>query len=97
MHLMLTYRNSDELKFVGYADADIVGLVIQGSPRQVTLPPPPNGGAISGKSTKQSITASSTMRADFLSCYMVIGHVVWLKKFVPRLRVVDNISRPLTI
>jgi hypothetical protein len=36
-HLMLTYRNSDELKFVGYADADFAGVVIQGSPRQVTF------------------------------------------------------------
>jgi hypothetical protein len=49
MHLMLTYRNSDELKFVGYADADIVGLVIQGSPRQVTLPPPPMEELYQGK------------------------------------------------
>jgi hypothetical protein len=28
---------------------------------------------------------------------MVVGQAVWLKNFVPRLRVVDNISRPLTI
>jgi hypothetical protein len=28
---------------------------------------------------------------------MAVRQAVWLKKFVPRLRVVDNISRPLTI
>jgi hypothetical protein len=55
------------------------------------------GGAISWKSSEQTITASSTMHAEFLSCYMAIGQAVWLKKVVPRLRVVDNISRPLTI
>jgi hypothetical protein len=55
------------------------------------------GGAISWKSSKQTITASSTMQAEFLSCYMAIGQAVMLKKVVPRLRVVDNISRPLTI
>jgi hypothetical protein len=33
------------------------------------------------------------MQAEFLSCHMAIG----LKKFVPRLRVVDNILKPLTI
>jgi hypothetical protein len=28
---------------------------------------------------------------------MVVGQAVWVKKFIPRLRVVDNILRPLTI
>jgi hypothetical protein len=37
------------------------------------------------------------MQAEFLSCYMAVGQVVWLRKFVPKLRVVDNISRPLTL
>jgi hypothetical protein len=37
------------------------------------------------------------MHAEFLSCYMAVGQVVWLRKFVPKLRVVDNISRPLTL
>jgi hypothetical protein len=94
-HPMLTYRKSDELNFVGYAGAHFAG----GNSRKST-----SGyiftlarGSILWKSSKQTITASSTMQADFLSCYMVIGQAIWLKKFVPRLRVVDNISRPLTI
>jgi hypothetical protein len=37
------------------------------------------------------------MQAEFLSCYMTVGQTVWLKKFVPRLRVIDSILRPLTI
>jgi hypothetical protein len=37
------------------------------------------------------------MQAKFLSCYMAVGQSVWLKKFVPGLRVIDNILRPLTI
>jgi hypothetical protein len=45
----------------------------------------------------KNITASSTMQAEFLSCYVAVGQVVWLKKFVPGLRVVDNISIPLTL
>jgi hypothetical protein len=28
---------------------------------------------------------------------MAVGQAVWLKKFIPRLRVVDSILRPLTI
>jgi hypothetical protein len=54
-------------------------------------------GAISWKSSKQTINASSIMQAEFLSCYMAIEQPVWLKMFVPRLRVVYNISRPLTL
>jgi hypothetical protein len=37
------------------------------------------------------------MQAEFLSYYMVVGQEVWLKKFVPRLRVVGSISGPLTL
>jgi hypothetical protein len=28
---------------------------------------------------------------------MAVGHAIWLKKFVPRLRVIDSISKPLTL
>jgi hypothetical protein len=92
---MLTYRKSNELKFVGYADADFAGGDLRNSTSDYifTLV----GGAISWKSSKQTITASSTMQTEFLSCYMAVGQAVWLKKFVPGLRVVDNILRPLTI
>jgi hypothetical protein len=94
-HIILTYRKSDELKFVGYADTDFVG----GDSRKsmsgyiFTL----TGGAISWKGSKQTISASSTMQVEFLSCYMAVGQAIWLKKFVPRLRVVDSISKPLTL
>jgi hypothetical protein len=37
---------------------------------------------------------SSTMYADFIACYEVVGQAMWLKKFVPGLRVVDSIERP---
>jgi hypothetical protein len=94
-NIMLTYRKSNELKFVGYADADFAGGDLRKSTSGYifTLV----GGAISWKSYKQTITASSIMQAEFLSCYMAVGHAVWLKKFVPRLRVVDSTLRPLTI
>jgi hypothetical protein len=94
-NIMLTYRKSIELKFVGYADADFAGGDLRKSTSGYifTLA----GGAISWKSSKQTIIASSTMQAEFLSCYMAVGQAVWLKKFVPGLRVVDSILRPLTI
>jgi hypothetical protein len=55
-----------------------------------------NGG-ISCKSSKQRITTSSMMYAEFIACYEVLRHAIWLKNFIPGLRVVDGISEPLTI
>jgi hypothetical protein len=40
---------------------------------------------------------SSMMYADFVACYEATGQVMWLKKFVPSLRVVDNIEMLLKI
>ena len=49
----------------------------------------------SQESSKQSVTASSMMHAEFVACYEASGQVEWLKKFIPGLRVVDNIQRLL--
>jgi hypothetical protein len=37
------------------------------------------------------------MHAKVISCYEAIGHAIWLKNFVPGLRIVDSISKPLTM
>ena len=37
------------------------------------------------------------MYAEFVACYEVSGQVTWLKKFVTRLKVIDNIERPLKL
>ncbi|RVW50569.1 Retrovirus-related Pol polyprotein from transposon TNT 1-94 [Vitis vinifera] len=55
------------------------------------------GGAISWRSVKQTMTATSTMEAEFISCFEAISHGVWLKSFIYGLRVMDSISRPLSI
>ncbi|KAG8481549.1 hypothetical protein CXB51_026387 [Gossypium anomalum] len=55
------------------------------------------GGAISWRSVKQSLTATSTMEAEFASCFEVTLLGVWLKSFISRLRLKDSISRPLVI
>jgi hypothetical protein len=55
------------------------------------------GGAILWKSSKQTVTTTSTMYAEFVACYEAMGHAMWLKKFVPSLRVVDSIERPLKL
>ena len=47
------------------------------------------------KSSKQTVTASSMMYVEFVACYEATGQVNWLKKFMPGLKVSDDIHRPL--
>ena len=45
------------------------------------------GCAISWKSVKQSIVASSTMADEFVTCYEASNHGIWLRNFITRLRI----------
>ncbi|XP_068649633.1 secreted RxLR effector protein 161-like [Aristolochia californica] len=55
------------------------------------------GGSISSRSAKQTLTATSTMEAELVSCFEATSHGVWLKSFISGLRIMDSISRPLII
>ena len=46
---------------------------------------------------KQTLTATSTMEAKFVSYFEVTSDGVWLKSFIYGLRVVDSIERPLRL
>ena len=37
------------------------------------------------------------MEAEFVSCFEVTSHGLWLKSFIAKLRIVNSISRPLRI
>jgi hypothetical protein len=93
---MLTYERSDSLKIVRYSDLDFVGCL---DTDRSTLGYifKLAGGAISWSSSKQTIITSSMMYAEFVACYEAVGQMMWLNKFVPDLRVVDNIERPLKL
>ena len=54
-------------------------------------------GAISWRSVKQTLIATSTMEAEFVSCFEASSHGVWLKSFIIGLSIVDSISRPLKL
>ena len=56
-----------------------------------------SNGPISWKSHKQSLIASSIMEAEFVACYEVTCHAIWLRNFVSMLHVIDSIMRPLRI
>jgi hypothetical protein len=94
--LMLTYERLDSLEIVGYSDSDFAGCLdtdrsTSGYVFKLV------GGAISWSSSKQTVMTSSTIYAKFVACYEVVWQSIWLKKFVPGLRVVDSIERPLKL
>ena len=53
------------------------------------------GGAISWKSSKQSLVASSTMEAEIVACHETGAHAKWLRNFIFGLKIVTSICRPL--
>jgi hypothetical protein len=93
---MLTYKRSDSLEMVGYSDSDFAGCLdtdrsTSGYVFKLA------GGAISWSSSKQTVMTSSTMYAEFVACYEVVGQAMWLKKFVSGLRVINSIERSIKL
>ncbi|KAH9656751.1 hypothetical protein KPL70_022797 [Citrus sinensis] len=93
---MLTYRRSDQLEIIGYSDSDFAGC--QDSRRSTSgyiymLA----GGAISWRSAKQTLVASSTMAAEFVACYEASNQGIWLRNFVTGLRILEGVEKPLKI
>ena len=54
-------------------------------------------GTVSWRSAKQTLTTTSTIEDEFISCFEAISHGVWMKSFIFELRIMDSISRPLTM
>ena len=93
---MLIYRRSNNLELIGYSDSDYAGCV---NTRKYTF-----GylflladGAISWKSAKQSVIATSTMEAEFVACFKATIQSLWLRNFISSLGIVDSIAKPLRI
>ena len=93
---MLTYRKLDQLEIIGYFDSDFAGCrdSMKSTLGYIYLLA---GGAISWKSVKQPIVASSTMVAEFVACYEASNHGIWLRNFVTGLRIMEGIERPLKL
>ncbi|XP_057471070.1 secreted RxLR effector protein 161-like [Actinidia eriantha] len=93
---MLMYRRTDNLEVIGYFDSDYDGCIdLRKSTSGYVFMLA--GAAVSWRSAKQTLTATSTMEAEFVSCFEATSHGVWLKSFISALRVVDSISRPLRL
>nr|CAN76412.1 hypothetical protein VITISV_018093 [Vitis vinifera] len=93
---MFMYRWTDNLEVIGYFDSNHVGCIdLQKSTLGYVFMLA--DGAVSWRSAKQTLIATSTMEVEFVSCFEATSHGVWLKSFIFRLRVVDSISRSLKI
>ena len=88
------YLHEDQWEVIGYSDSDYAGCV--GSRKStfgyVFLLA---GGAISWRSGKESVIATSTMEAEFVACFEATNHSLWLRNFISGLGIVDSIARPL--
>ena len=92
----LMYRRTSNLEVVGYLDSNFAGCVDSCKSTSGYIFILANG-AISWRSVKQTLTVTSTMEAEFIACFEATSHGVWLKSFIFGLRVMDSISRSLSI
>ena len=93
---MLTYRFTDTLEVVGFNDSDYAGCVDDKKSTSGYIFMMAEG-AISWKSVKHTLTASSTMEVKYVACYEATCHAIWLWSFISALEVVHSISRPLKL
>ena len=72
---MVMYRQTENLDVISYLDLDFVGCVDfhRSTSGYIFMMV---GGAISWRSVKQTLTATSTMKAKFVSCFEATSHGV---------------------
>ncbi|CAI9784971.1 unnamed protein product [Fraxinus pennsylvanica] len=87
---------SNHLEVVGYLDSNFPGCQddLKSTSGYIFILA---GGAISWKNDKQNLVASSTIQTEFVACYGATIQAIWLKNFISGLKVVDSISRSVTI
>lgn len=91
----ITFCKSGESNLVAYCDSDYGGCC--DTRRSVTgLVVKNYSGPIVWKSTKQSVTAESTVEAEFLACDAVSKEVVWVKNFLEEITP-NKVESPIAI
>ena len=93
--LVLTYGGGD-LQLTGFTDSDFQSDVDDRKSISrffFTC----NGGAVSWKSSKKSITANSTTKAKYIATSDAAKEAIWIKKFIIDLGVVPFIKPPVPL
>ena len=93
---MLTYRRLDHLEVIGNSDSDFASCLDsrKSTSEFVFLLA---GGAILWKSVKQSIIAASSIETEFVACFEVTVHALWLRNFILGFGVIDLIAKMMTV
>ncbi|KAK9932492.1 hypothetical protein M0R45_019728 [Rubus argutus] len=95
---MLVYKQLEdtELEVFGYTDSDYRGCIddLKSTSGYIFVLA---GGAVSWRSVKQSLTATSTMQAEYIAIHEATGQALWLRNFISELKVVDSIEKPLKL
>ncbi|GAV77853.1 hypothetical protein CFOL_v3_21321, partial [Cephalotus follicularis] len=93
---ILTYRRVEDLQLVGFTDSDFAGCQDDRKSTSGYIFMMADG-AVSWKSAKQILIASSTMQAEFVECYGAATQAVWFRNFMRTFTVVDFVSRPIQL
>ena len=93
---MLTYRRTSNLEVVGYSDSDYAGCKDTRKSIFVYLFLLDDR-AISWKSGKQSVIATSTMEAEFIACFEATVQSLWLRNFFNGLSIMCTIAKQMSI
>ena len=93
---ILMYRRTYSLEVIGYFDAEFAGCVDSRKSTSGYIFKLANG-AVSWRSAKQTLTATSIMEVEFIFRLEASSHGIWLKSFISGHRIVDSISRPLKL
>ena len=87
---VLTYGGGD-FQFLGFTDFDFQSDVDdRNSISEFVFTC--NGGAVSWKSSKQSITADSTIKAQYIAASDPAKEAIWTQKFFTKLGVIPSIE-----
>ena len=93
---MLTYRRTSNLEVVGYSYSDYAGCKDTRKSTFFYLFLLADG-AISWKSGKQSVIATSTMEAEFIARFEATTQSLWLRNFINGLSIIGTIAKQMRI
>ncbi|XP_040374625.1 secreted RxLR effector protein 161-like [Rosa chinensis] len=95
---MLVYRklNEKELEVEAYTDASYKSDIddLKSTSGYIFLLA---GGAISWKTAKQTLTATTTFQAEYIAIFEATGHALWLRNFISHLKLISSIEKPMVI